>query len=65
MEVGQLTCLLEAIHRFVDAKGDEVLAGFALSCLMKGRGERRDKTAGKKRLVYILRNWGEARGDSR
>ncbi len=56
MEVGQLTCLLEAIHRFVDAKGDEVLAGFALSCLMKGRGERRDKTAGKKRLVYILRN---------
>ena len=37
----------------------------ALSCLIKGKRERRDKTAGEKRLTYILINWGEGRGDSR
>ena len=32
---------------------------------MKGKRERRDRTSGEKRLVYILINWGVARGDSR
>ncbi len=55
-EVGQLTCLFEAVHGFIDSKRDEVLA--RLSCFVKGKRERRDKTSGEKRLVCILMNWG-------
>ncbi len=62
-KIGQLTCSLRPYIVFSMRK---IMYGFpALSCLMKGKRERRDKTAGEKRLVYILRNWGEARGDSR
>ncbi len=63
VEIGQLTCFFEAVHRLLYAK---TMYDFpALSCLMKGWRRRREKTAGEKRLVYILKYCGEERGDSR
>ncbi len=53
-EIGQLTGLFEAVHCFVDAKQDELFARFIL--LKEWRRERRDKTSGEKRLVWILMN---------
>ncbi len=31
-KVGQLTCLFEAVHGFIDSKRDEVLARLVLFC---------------------------------
>ena len=63
-EIGQLTGLFEAVHRFVDEKQNKLFARFILLEEWEER-ERRDKTSGEKRLVWILMNWGWARGDSR
>ncbi len=56
MEVGQLTCLFEAVHSLSMRKFMKFLP--ALSCFVKGKRERQDKTSGEKRLVCILMNWG-------
>ena len=65
-KIGQFTCFFEAVHSLLYAEDYVRLSGFVpLSCLIKGKRERRDKTAGEKRLTYILINWGEGRGDSR
>jgi hypothetical protein len=47
-EIGELTCLFEAVHRFLYTENDVLLSCFIL---MKGRRERRDKTSGEKCLV--------------
>ncbi len=62
-EIGQLTGLFEAVHCFVDAKQDELFARFILLKESEEIEARQD--LGEKRLVWILMNWGWARGDSR
>ena len=62
-EIGKLTCLLEAVHRFFYAKNDVPLSRFVL--LYKGKKREARQDFGGKKVNIDFNKLGLGEGDSR
>ena len=60
-EIGKLTCLLEAVHRFFYAKNDVPLSGFVLFYKGKKREARQDFGGKKVNIDFDELGLGEGR----